>query len=120
MGSGGFTGSRCGSDLETASYSNTNGSPSVNRPDATITLTKPIEPKGWRSTSVTRSRKPTPEFMRRGGGEEDRGSSKPSAGGDALTLSLETVGHAADPLPHLLVGNGCRVVTSRFAVRRVR
>lgn len=38
------------------------------------------------------------------GGEEDRGSSKPSAGGDALTLSLETLGHAADPLPHLLVG----------------
>jgi len=29
------------------------------------TLAKPIERKGWRSTSVTRSRKPTPEFMRR-------------------------------------------------------
>ena len=69
-----------------------------------ITLTKPIERKGWRSTSVTRSRKPTPEFSGRADGTEDRGSSKPSAGGDALTLSLETLGHAADPFPHLLVG----------------
>ncbi len=28
-------------------------------------LTKPVERKRWRSTSVTRSRKPMPEFMRR-------------------------------------------------------
>jgi len=45
-------------------YSNTNGSPSAKITDVMITLTKPTLRKGWRSTSVMRNRKPTPEFIR--------------------------------------------------------
>ena len=45
-------------------YSNTNGSPSANSTLTMMMLTKPMLLKGWRPTSVTRSRKPTPEFMR--------------------------------------------------------
>ena len=39
-------------------YSNTTGSPSSKSADAMSTLTKLIDRKGWRSPSVTRSRKP--------------------------------------------------------------
>ena len=45
-------------------YITTSGKPIRKIRLATITLTKPMLRKGWRSTSVTRSRKPTPEFMR--------------------------------------------------------
>ncbi len=49
---------------EQVPYSNTNGRPSAKSPLTMITLTKPIERKGWRPTSVTRRRKPTPEDER--------------------------------------------------------
>jgi hypothetical protein len=49
----------------TSAQSNTNGSPSANSALTKMTLTKPIERKGCFSTSVTRSRKPTTEFVRR-------------------------------------------------------
>ena len=45
--------------------SSTSGSPSTNSTLTMITETKPIERNGWRSTSVTRIRNPTPLFMRR-------------------------------------------------------
>ena len=46
-----------------STYSNTNGSPCANSALTMITLTRPIERKGWLSTSVT----PRPHTRRRHG-----------------------------------------------------
>ena len=48
---------RRSAEREEIHYGRTTGSPSANSPLTMITLTKPIERKGWRSASVTRSRR---------------------------------------------------------------